>query len=349
MTLHRLLIPCLLILTHIGCGDGSSAQKDAPPERATNVSTFALKPDSLVQYSRLSATVHAWRDVTISALEAGVVIAVHKDVGARVSRGDDLAQLNMELLEAAFIEAEAYLKFQTYNYERSQKLFSEGSISERAYFAAEYDFHRAKSAAQTLARRLSYGRIRAPFSGAIAKCYISQGQLMSPGGAAFRLVQIDSLRVAAWVAESEIIDFGEGSPVTFILDALPGEKFAGAIAHIGPATETDQRVFPIEVHMLNPTGRIRPGMIGTLKAVRRIHRHVVVIPREAILERETGPVAFVVEGRKAVSRPLSLGPSEADRVVVQKGLSFGDQIIVKGGRDLIHGDRVAVKYAEPVP
>ena len=90
-------------------------------------------------------------------------------------------------------------------------------------------------------------------------------------------------------------------------------------------------------------------MIGTLKAVRRIHRQVVVIPREAIIERETGPVAFVVKGGRAFMRPLSLGPSEAERVVVQKGLSSGDQIIVKGGRDLIDGDRVAIKYAEPLP
>ena len=107
--------------------------------------------------------------------------------------------------------------------------------------------------------------------------------------------------------------------------------------------------FPIEVHLPNPTGHIRPGMIGTLKAVRRTHRQVVVIPREAIIERETGPVAFVVKGNTALLRPLSLGPSEAERVVVQKGLAFGDQIIVKGGRDLIDGDRVAIKYAESIP
>ena len=346
MKLHGLLISCLLILTHLGCGDDSAAQKTLVAERATNVSTVAIKPDSLVQYSRLSAAVNAWRDVTISALEAGVVIAIYKEVGDGVKRGDVLAQLNLELLEAAFIEAEANLKFQTYNYDRSQKLFSEGSISERAHFAAEYDFHRAKSAAQTLAHRLSYGRIRTPFSGRIAKRYVSQGQRIVQGGPAFRLVQTDSLRVAAWVAESEIVDFGKGNRVTLILDALPRETFAGAIAQVGPAAETDQRVFSIEVHMPNPTGRIRPGMIGSLKAVRRVHRNVIVIPREAVLERETGPVAFVVEGNTARLRPLILGASEAGRVVVQQGVSFGDQLVVKGGRDLIDGDRVVITDGE---
>ncbi len=348
MNLYRLLIPCLLIAINMGCGEESSAQKEMPIERTTNVSVYVIKPDSLVQYSRLSATVNAWRDVTISALESGEVINTYKDVGDYVNREENLAQLNMELLQAALIEAEANLKFQAYNYERSKQLFSEGSISEQAHFATEYDFQKAKSTAQTLKHRLSYGQIQAPFSGHIAKRYISQGQHIARGDATYRIVQTDSLRVAAWVAESEIIDFAEGSLVTLALDALPNQTYEGAIAHVGPASDTDQRVFPIEVHLPNPTGHIRPGMIGTLKAVRRIHRHVV-IPREAIIERETGPVAFVVKNNRALLRPLNLGPSEAGRVVVQKGLAFGDQIIVKGGRDLIDGDRVAIKYAEPLP
>ena len=349
MNLYRLLIPFLLIAIHLGCGDESSAQKEMPPERTTNISTFVIKPDSLVQYSRLSATVKAWRDVTISALESGEVINTYKDVGDYVKREAQLAQLNMELLQAALIEAEANLKFQAYNYERSKQLFSEGSISEQAYFATEYDFQKARSTAQTLKHRLSYGQIQAPFSGHIAKRYISQGQHIARGDATYRLVQTDSLRVAAWVAESEIIDFAEGSLVTLVLDALPNQTYEGTIAHVGPAADTDQRVFPIEIHLPNSTGHIRPGMIGTLKAVRRIHRHAVVIPREAIIERETGPVAFVVKNDRALLRPLNLGPSEAERVIVQKGLAFGDQIIVKGGRDLIDGDRVAIKYAELLP
>lgn len=349
MNLYRLLISCLLIAIHLGCGDESSAQKEMPLERTTNVSTFVLKPDSLVQYSRLSATVKAWRDVTINALESGEVIGTYKDVGDYVNRGEALAQLNMELLQAALIEAEANLKFQAYNYERSKHLFSEGSISEQAYFATEYDFQKAKSTEQTLKHRLSYGRIQAPFSGHIAKRYISQGQHVARSDPTYRIVQTDSLRVGAWVAESEIIDFAEGSLVTLVLDALSHQTYEGTIAQVGPAADTDQRVFPIEVHLPNHTGHIRPGMIGTLKALRRIHRHVVVIPREAIIERETGPVAFVVKDNRALLHPLSLGPSEAERVVVQKGLSVGDQIVVKGGRDLIDGDRVAIKYVESIP
>ena len=46
--------------------------------------------------------------------------------------------------------------------------------------------------------------------------------------------------------------------------------------------------------MDNVGGQVRPGMIGRLKAVRRIYRKVVVIPREVVPEREEAPAVFVV-------------------------------------------------------
>lgn len=352
MRLRWALTIGIIALHFWSCGNESSAQKEKSEEssqRTTNVSTFLIQPDSLVQYSRLSATVNAWHDVTISALESGGVIAIHKDVGDFVMVGDTLAQLNVELLDAASIEARANLKFQTYNYERSKKLFSEGSISEQAHFATEYDFNRAKSTDKTLKHRLSYGQIRAPFSGRIAARNISLGQLIPRGGPTFRLVRTDSLRIDAWVAENEIVDFSKGNPVTLTFDALPNHTFSGAIAYVGPAADINRRVFPIEIHLSNLDGHINPGMIGTLQAVRKIYHNMVVIPREAILERETGSVAFVVKNNTAYLRQLSLGSAEADRVVVKSGLNFDDLLIVKGGRDLIDGDKVAIQFAEPAP
>jgi hypothetical protein len=70
-----------------------------------------------------------------------------------------------------------------------------------------------------------------------------------------------------------------------------------------------------------------------------------VAPREAILERETGPVAFVAIDNRAYLRPLELGAAETDKVVVKSGLAFGDQLIVKGNRDLIDGDPIQMELA----
>jgi len=343
---HSLFL-LLLALSH--CGPDSpekapSENKNAPT-RQTNVAVQTLVPDSLIQYSRLPATVNAWYDVTLSALESGVVRNIAKDLGDRVERGEILAQLKLDVLEQMRIEAEANLKFQTYNFKHSQKLMAEGSISEQAHQSTEYDYQRALSNAQTIRTRLDFGNIRAPFHGHIAQRLIDKGQLVPIGGPTFRLVQVDSVRLEAWVSEAEIVDIENDRQVTMTLDSFPGKIFQSTIGKIGSAADNRRRVFPIEVHLANPDARILPGMLGKLKILRQTYRHVVVAPREAILERETGPVAFVAIDNRAYLRPLELGAAETDKVVVKSGLAFGDQLIVKGNRDLIDGDPIQMELA----
>lgn len=347
-------LPLLFCLLFLQCASENNAQEQMPHQaetasRITNVTTHIIQPDSLIQYSHLPATAIAWHDATISALESGVVWSIHKDLGDLVKRGESLATLNLEVLEQMAIEAEANLSYQTYNFEHSEKLMKEGSISEQAHQAAEYDYKRALSNAKTLRTRLSYGTIRAPFSGQVAQRFISKGQLVGQGGPTFRLVQIDSIQIQAWVSEAERVDFAVGRQVTLMLDALPNETFTGKIGRMGSVADDNRRVFPIEVHIANPNRRILPGMIGKLRIKRQTHRNAIVVPREAILERETGPVAFVANQTRANLQKVVLGPAEGDRVLVKEGLTFGDLLIVKGNRDIIDGDPIQIQPESQTP
>ncbi|MDA0747201.1 MAG: efflux RND transporter periplasmic adaptor subunit [bacterium] len=337
----RLLVLLALSAFASSCSTPQSAPK-TPPARITNVAIYPLRPDSLTRYSELPATALAWRDVTIAALESGVVSEIHADLGDRVAFAQILARQRADLLGAAVLQAEAELKFQNYNNRRANQLYKEGSISEHERMTAEFDQARAEAGAISARTRLSYLEIRAPFNGKIAERSIERGQLVPPGGSTFRLVQTDTIKVQAWVPENQIADFTPGGQVEIRFDAYPNEVFPGTVGRIGPAAQSSRRVFPLEAYLLNPNDRIQPGLIGKLRAVRRIYRNALVIPREAVLERETGPAAFVVLGDSVQMRQLTLGPSSGGRVLATGGLFAGDQLVVRGGRDLINGDRVRV-------
>ncbi len=335
---------CLLMLCQIGCGeseDGSGSDA-ADTERVTNVALYVIDPDTLIQYSRLLTTARAWREVEVGFREGGTVAEIFAEMGDHVTEGKILARLEADLLEAASIEAEAGLKFQSYNYERAQRLYDEGSISEYDLYKAEYSFNQARSNAQTIRHRLKHAVLRAPYKGEVAKRTIEIGQFVQPGIPAFQIVQVDRIKAESWVPENEISDFSEGGEVQVRFDACPNEVFFGTVGRVGPAADSAGRVFPMEIHMDNVEGQVRPGMIGRLKAVRRIYREVVVIPREAVLEREEGPAVFVVNNDVSHLRHVTLGAAEGARVIVENGLDFEDQIVVKGGRYLIDGDRVKV-------
>jgi RND family efflux transporter MFP subunit len=260
-------------------------------------------------------------------------------------RAETMAQLKLDVLDQMAIEAEANLEFQSYNFKHSQDLLAEGSISEQAHQQSKYAYKSALSRAQTIATRRGFGNIRAPFRGRIAKRFIDIGQMVNQGGPAFRVAQVDSIRLTAWVSESEIVDLQKGRKVTLTLDAFPGEMMEGMIGKMGVAADDKRRVFPVEVHMANISERILPGMLGKVQILRHAYRGVVVASREAILERETGPVAFVVVDNRAFLRPLELGAAQNDRVVVRSGLGFGDRLIIRGNRDLIDGDPIQTDAA----
>ena len=329
-----------------GCGGDQEAVEATPTReaiKATNVAAMTAKPDSLTQVSRYPASVEAWRDVQLSFLESGPVRKILFDLGDTVKKGQVLATLHTSLLNAALIEAEAGAKFHQYNHEKSKQLFADGTISERDLFQSEYDFKRAESNLATIKQRLTNSTLLAPFDGMVAGRQIEVGHLVGPSQAAMQLVQWDRVKMRAWVSESEVSDFEPGREVDVKIDALVDRVFKGEVGRVGPAADVKRRVFPIEVHIDNSGGDIRPGMVGKLIIKRRVFDDVVVIPREAVVERETGPVAFVIDGDIVNARPLTLGASQGNRVIALSGIRIGDRVVVSGGRDLIDGERVVIK------
>lgn len=328
-----------------GCSENADSTAPKPTIPPTNVRVYAVRPDTLTVLSRLPATVQAMRHAVLSFQEPGTVAWVEADLGDVVEKGAALARLDRDLLEAAWVEAEAGLKFQRYNYDRALQLHGEGTISEQAFYAAEYDWKRATSNAQIVRERLENSVLRATFAGTVAARRVETGDLVQPGVPAFEVVQTDTVKMAVWVPETEIVDYEPGRVVRTQLDALAGRVFTGNVSRVGPAGDPTRRVFPMEVLLPNPGGDVRVGMMGRLEAERRTYRDVVVIPREAVQQRQEGPIAFVFNGNAAEIRQLVLGPSEGNRVVVEKGIGVGDRVIVSGGRDLIDGESVAAQGA----
>ena len=335
---------CVALAT--GCGGDEESVEATTTQvaiKATNVAALTLAPDSLTQISRYPASVEAWRDVQLSFLESGPVSQILVDLGDRVSKGQLLARLHTSLLNAALIEAEAGEKFHRYNYGKSKQLYDDGTISERDLLQAEYDYSRSKSNLATVKQRLENSTLLAPFDGEVAARMMEVGHLVGPSQPAMHLVQWDRVKMRGWVSETDIADYTVGRAVEVTLDALPGRVFKGEVGRVGPAADLKRRVFPIEVHIDNDDGVLRPGMVGKLIIRRRTYEDVLVIPREAIVSRDTGPVAFVVEGDVVTSRELVLGPGQGNRVIAESGLKPGDRLVVAGARDLIDGEQVIVR------
>lgn len=352
----RPILTLALAGTLAACGD---AQAGGPPEdgepasfvRVVNVEVQEVVPERFVEEIRMTGTVLANRDVTVSAEESGAVRRILVEKGNRVRAGQAILRLDDTILSAQVDQARAAAELARETWERRRRLWEEEQVgSELAYLEARYTAEQADANLRTLEERLARTVIRAPIEGILEDRMVEIGALLSPGMPVARIVDADPVKIRAGVPERYAPDvrIGAGLEVTF--DVLPDAGGPGQVSYVGAAVDPGSRTFPVEVEMPNPGGLIKPEMVAAVALERRALDGVVVVDQESLVRLEGGYMTFVVEGEGdeavARSRPVVLGPSQANRVVIREGLTPGERLIVTGHRSVADGDRVRIVGGE---
>jgi membrane fusion protein (multidrug efflux system) len=353
MTTMTISIRTLLL---VGAGLGAAAcaggRADGIPgetqgEIPAPVSVLQLEPAGLTEHLEVSGLLEPWLEVDVTSELGGRVESVGFGDGQRVAEGRVLARVGTDLLEAARAEAEAVLLGAQADYERAQKLFEREAISRQQLVSATSVYEAAKAQAEQARLRVERSVVRAPVSGVALRREVEAGEVLSPGAPVTTLHQLHRLKAAGGIPESDVAAFEVGDEAVVEVDAYPGETFSGRIHFIGPAAAGASRTFPVEVALENADGRLRPGMIARLSLVKQRLDGVVVIDRDVLQDRDEGRAAVVVEGESARIRPVTLGASEGNRVVVESGLAPGEWLVISGQRGLADGQKVEIVERRP--
>ena len=321
--------------------DGANGS-DGVRAKVTNVEVMEVVPRPFEEYIRVTGTVKAGAMATVSAEEAGVVETFVRDRGETVKRGDVVVRLRSDLLTAGYHEAEAAYNLAEATARRQENLYAERSISEQQYLNAKYNRDMAKARLEQLAARLAKTSIRSPVSGLVDARFVEPGEYVGPGTPLFTVVDVDTVKIEAGIPERYVPDLRTGTSATLTFDVYPDTAFQGLIRFVGASIDPRNRTFPVEVELANRRHLIKPEMLARLKILRRRLPQAIVVPLDAVIEREKGAEVFVASGEVAQRRQVEVGPSEGDQVVVLSGLAPGDLLIVVGQRDLTIGERIRV-------
>lgn len=347
----RALSFLLVLAVPAACSDSAEARPDTPVAEPTgrviNVQVQVVEGTNFAEQIRLTGTVAAYRDVTVSAEETGVIRALPVAKGSAVTAGQVIARIDARILSAQVAQARAQAEIAREVADRRGRLFTESNIgSELAVLEARSAAQQAAAQLEALTARLARTEIRAPISGILEDRHVEVGTMVSPGTAVARVIALNPAKITAGVPERFAADVGRGSPARITFDVLPGRVFEARIDYVGSAVNPQNRTFPIEVALANPGQAIKPEMVANVEVLKRTLSEAVVVPQEALVRVENGFVVFVVEeieGRTiAHARRVSLGASQRNQVVVQAGLAAGDRLIVAGQNQVADGDRVKV-------
>lgn len=300
-------------------------------------------------------------------VEAGDVMARLDPVDADAQRNLSASQL--EAAQSQIVGTQAQLKEAEANAARLGALVAQKLVS-RAQFeqaVAQRDSLRAQVAtaqrnAQVARNSLAIASngvdntiVRAPFAGIIIAKSAQPGEIVSPlsaGGGFTRtgigtIVDMDSLEVEVEVGEAFIGRVKPGMRTETVLNAYQDWKIPGKVIAIIPAADRGKATVKVRVGLDAKDPRIVPDMgarVGFLEdakpAVQSNAKPGVLVPADAIVERDGKDVAFVVQGDQAVQRTLTLGRTLGDDREVLSGLEGGEAVVLAPDDKVIDGARV---------
>lgn len=200
-------------------------------------------------------------------------------------------------------------------------------------------------AEQRLARaRLALQRteIRAPFAGRIADAQVELGGQVAANQILLLLVDDTRFKVDVRVLESDFVWLRENAPAGVRIPALEDRSLTGTIYAINPKVDTDKATGRVTIALENSAGLLTSGLFARVELeTRRLHDRLVV-PRQALLERQGRELAFRVENGLAVWTYVVTGARTGSWVEILDGLEEEDVVAVSGHFSLAHEAPVEV-------
>ncbi len=336
-------------------GGGEAPDVSAASTFATDiaipVSGAEAVRDTLVLRVTASGQAAAWRKATLTAEVQGRILELPVMENDRVADGtllllvdDTEYQLNVENAEAGLRQAEASF--------RELTLFDERTIDDPEVRAERERTARAKSGldqAEVAVRRarleLDRTRVRAPFPGRVASIQVVEGQRVSQGEPLMTVVDLDPIKVEVQVLESEVRYLAPGRRAAVRFSAFPDREFEGRIETINPMVDETTRMAKVTVTVMNPDGGILPGMYARVSLDAQQVPDRILVPREAILERDRRTMLFVYEDGFAKWRYVTTGLENEDLVEIvpdpdTEMVAPGEVVLTDGHYTLIHDARV---------
>ncbi len=366
----------LLALLSILAACGESAPAPAPQKAP--VRTVVLEARVVETPVRIVAQTQANRRVEIRSRVAGTLVKQEYLPGQAVKQGQLLHEIDRRPFEAALSSAQAQLEQAQAKLVDADLAVSRKTSLVAADAAAQKELDDARSAqknasaqveiAEAGVRRaqldLEYTRLVAPFDGKVGRNEKDPGALVDAGQNSLLCVvqETDPILVSFRVSENDMLRWRSGvrsgalsvptvDEMRVAVETADGARHPeeGRISFravsIDPASGTGE----VQARLDNKGDKLLPGQFVTAVLLGMSRPDCLTVPQRAVVVSAAGAVVYVVEGGKAVARPVRLGAWLDGEWIVESGLKAGEALVTDGVQRLRPGVEVDVSSAQPAP
>ncbi|HEY0092727.1 MAG TPA: efflux RND transporter periplasmic adaptor subunit, partial [Archangium sp.] len=270
-----------------------------------------------------TGTVSALVTVQVGSQVSGRLQEILVDFNSPVKKGQVIARIDPQLLQAAVERARANLTAARANVQRArveaensrrqaerskslrdQQFISQSEldtaesaaqVSQAQVTSAEASLAQAQAALNEAEVNLRYATIVSPTDGIVISRSVDVGQTVAASLQAPTLFTIAEdlrkMQVDTSVAESDVGRLQDGMRATFTVDAWPGVAFEGVIRQIRNASQTVQNVVTYDavIDVANPELKLKPGMTANVTFVTARSEDTLTVPNAALRFRPPEP------------------------------------------------------------
>ena len=191
--------------------------------------------------------------------------------------------------------------------------------------------NKAKADLDLAVEQLAGIRLVAPNDGVITSISVVVGDPVNRNTAVLDIVDLDVVTVEAAVDEIDVLLLRVGDEVAVVLDALPGQVLEGTVEVIGDGLNVQGVIeFPFTIALIPPDGvELIEGLSATATIVINRIDNALLIPLQSLGGSFAQPTVDVVIDSGFVTTPVTLGASDDFWVIVDSGLTEGQQVLME--------------------
>jgi len=299
---------------------------------------------------------NAYKQVVVTPLVAGRVTRVLAELGQRVRRGQEIAEIfSPELSEAEtrYVSARAELDAHERELQRTDKLVEIGAAS-RQELERLHAEHTSKLTSVESARSrlellglsgsaiagLGPGKnvaavitVPAPIAGVVTERMANPGVNVDSTTKMFTIVDLSTLWVVADLYEKDFSRVPVGSTASVTTKAYPDVALPGRVSYIDPQVNATTRTAKVRIEVSNQREQLRLGMFAEVRIEGAEHTSIVRIPRSAVQNVDNRTVVYLADPKQVgrfIEREVHLGDSSGSEVDVVSGLEPGNTVVSDG-------------------
>ena len=349
MTRYNLIISLLLLLL-FSCKDDNeslaSVADKIDKRTIVEVETVSQRTDAIPinAIGRLASD----KELRLSFKIGGVIASVKVDEGQRIRKGQVLASLRTNEIDAQVMKAQQALTKAERDLERIKKMYDE----EAATLENVQDLTTLVEVSQAdldiAVFNQKYAKIISPVNGRILMRAAEPNELVNPGQPIFRIASSEGKAFVMKVAlsDKDITRVNYGDQANAYFDAFPGEVFKGTINLIAESADPMTGTFDVEIAIASNGKRLRNGYIGRIDINSNTEKAYFTIPMAALVEADDRTMTIFIPQDNMTVKEVKVEPMHitTDYVAIKDpNIPDFNKVVTTGAPYLLDGDSIRVR------